>query len=120
MVTSSTVKLKKCADVVTMQMQVQIFRIQLLQEQIFTNYQLIMAYLESSSTTIPSKKENVLMIMEQELVEESKIGSVTDHAKKLVTMISTAMPSRLDTSHAISSTQLIIGKEIINQIIKSL
>ena len=85
--TSSTAKLRRCVDVVTMQMLVQIYRIQQQQEQTSTDSQLTTESLVSSYTTILSKKASALTTIEQESEVESKTGSATEHAKKLATTI---------------------------------
>jgi hypothetical protein len=46
----------------------------LIEDPFSTNYQQIMESLVNLSTTIHCKKENVSMMLEQELVEESKTG----------------------------------------------
>jgi hypothetical protein len=56
--------------------------------------------------------------MEPELVEENRIGSVIEHVKRLATMISTAMLSRLVISHAILLTQQTIGLEMASLTIR--
>jgi hypothetical protein len=112
-------KLKNCVDVATMPKPMMIGYHQL-QEIICTSSQQTMVYLVSLHTTIQNKKGNVSMIIEKELVDENMNGSLMNHVNLFVIMISAAMPSRLDTSHAIPSIPLTIGKEITNQITRSL
>jgi hypothetical protein len=90
---STIVNLRRLVDVAMQLMPLQTLMIQI-EVQICTSYQLIMASLESLSTTTPNKKVNASMIMELELVEENKIGSAIELAKRLVIMISAAMHSR--------------------------